>query len=64
MRGRLTVKMRVSRRVAQIRRTVDVDTQRLRKKTIRMLEGARANIDQEQTLLSMVQKGKSIEEVV
>jgi hypothetical protein len=29
-----------------------------------MLEGARANIDQEQTLLSMVQKGKSIEEVV
>jgi hypothetical protein len=39
LRGRLTVKMRVSRRVAQIRRTVDVDTQRLRKKTVRMLEG-------------------------
>jgi len=38
LRGRLTLKMRVSRRVAQIRRTVDLDTQRLRRKTIRMLE--------------------------
>ena len=38
MRGRLTVKMRVSRRVAKIRRTVNVDTQQLRKKTVRMLE--------------------------
>jgi len=38
LRGRLTLKMRVSLRVAQIRRTVDLDTQRLRRKTIRMLE--------------------------
>jgi len=30
--------MRVSRRVAQIRRTVDGDTQRLRRKTIKKLE--------------------------
>jgi len=30
--------MRVSRRVAKVRRTVNVDTQQLRKKTIRMLE--------------------------
>jgi hypothetical protein len=38
LRGHLTVKMRVSRRVHESRRTVHVDTQRLREKTIRRLE--------------------------
>jgi hypothetical protein len=38
LRGRLTVKMRVSRRVHELRKTVHVDTQRLRGKTIRRLE--------------------------
>jgi hypothetical protein len=36
--GRLTVKMRVSRRVSELRRTVIVDTRRLREKTIRRLK--------------------------
>lgn len=38
LRGRLTVKKRVHYRIVALRRTFDVDTQRVRRKTIQRLE--------------------------